>query len=120
MTERTGNAAIAIVPCNDIASAERWWNRLGFTRPGNEDSGDYRMLSDGHGAEVHLQSAPEGWLVDGRNPFGIYLYTNRVDEIARQAGNAPEHKPWGMYEFALNGPDGLLIRIGWPSRFTAF
>jgi hypothetical protein len=27
-----------------------------------------------------------------------------------------EHKPWGMYEFALNGPDDLLVRVGWPSR----
>jgi len=21
-----------------------------------------------------------------------------------------------MYEFALNGPDDLLVRVGWPSR----
>jgi hypothetical protein len=48
MTERTSSAAIAIVPCNDIASAERWWNRLGFTRPSGADGGDYRILSDGH------------------------------------------------------------------------
>ena len=116
MTERTGSAAIAIVPCNDIDSAERWWNRLGFIDHADGDNGGYRMLSDGHGAEVHLQSAPEGWLVDGRNPFGIYLYTDRVDEIARQTGAAAEHKPWGMYELALNGPDGLLVRIGRPSR----
>ena len=81
------------------------------------------MLSDGHGAEVHLRRPPAGWLVPGRNPFGIYLHTTRVDElasIAREAiiepGRAPEHKSWGMYEFALNGPDGLLVRIGSRSR----
>ncbi len=83
------------------------------------------MLSDGHGAEVHLQRAPAGWLVPGRNPFGIYLYTTRVDElaaIAREAiiepGRAPEHKSWGMYEFAINGPDRLLVRIGRRSRLV--
>jgi hypothetical protein len=32
------------------------------------------------------------------------------------AGVGPEHKPWGMYEFALSDPDGTLVRIGWPSR----
>ena len=25
-------------------------------------------------------------------------------------------KAWGMYEFALDGPDGVLVRIGWPTR----
>lgn len=81
MTERTSSAATAI-PCNDVDAVERWWNRLGFTRPAERDHRDYRMLSDGHGAEVHLQRAPAGWLVPGQNPFGIYLYTKRVDELA--------------------------------------
>jgi hypothetical protein len=30
--------------------------------------------------------------------------------------HSAEHKEWGMYEFALNGPDDLLARIGWPSQ----
>ena len=33
-----------------------------------------------------------------------------------EKSKAPEHKTWGMYEFALNGPDDLLVRIGRPSR----
>lgn len=113
---------VAIVPCNDIDAAEAWWTRLGFRRPPEQDWGDYRMLSDGAGAEVHLTAAVDGWLIAGRNPFGVYLYTPRVDELAAlageeilEAGKRPEHKPWGMYEFALNGPDELLVRIGWPS-----
>lgn len=104
-------------------AAERWWNRLGFSRPADQDFGDYRMLSDGEGGEIHLQPAVEGWLVPGRNPFGVYVYTPRVDALAAMAGSAiiegtkrAEHKEWGMYEFALNGPDDLLVRIGWPSR----
>lgn len=123
MTEPTSCTATAIIPCNDIETAERWWNRLGFSRPAGQDDQDYRILSDGHGADVHLQPAPAGWLVAGRNPFGIYLYTTRVDELAAitrdaiiERGRAPEHKSWGMYEFALSGPDDLLVRIGWPSR----
>src|ERR1700744_5677910 len=108
MTERTGCTATPIIPCNDIEAAERWWNRLGFSRPADQDYGDYRMLSDGRGAEGHLHPAPAGWLVPGKTPFGIYLYTTRVDELAGitrdaiiEPGRAPEHKSWGMYEFAL-------------------
>src|SRR3546814_15570123 len=65
------------------------------------------------------------WVVDVRNPFGVYLYTPRVHELAAamrdyiiEPGKAPEHKPWGMVECALHGPDGLLVRIGWPSRLV--
>lgn len=115
----------AIVPCNDLDAAEAWWNRLGFTRPADQGFDDYRMLSDGEGGEVHLQPAVEGWLVPGRNPFGLYLYTPAVDALAtRMRGEiiererTPTHKEWGMYEFALNGPDDLLVRVGWPSRLV--
>jgi hypothetical protein len=69
-----------------------------------------------------LTDAAEGWLVPGRNPFGLYLYLEDVDGLAGEfrgeiiGKNAPEDKPWGMYEFALADPDQTLVRIGWPSR----
>lgn len=123
MADRSNSTVAAIIPCNDVDAAERWWNRLGFSRPAEQDFGDYRMLSDDEGGEVHLQLAVEGWLVPGQNPFGVYVYTRRVDTLATMAGSTiiepakrPEHKAWGMYEFTLNGPDDLLVRVGWPSR----
>ena len=113
----------AIVPCNDLDAAEAWWRQLGFTRPANQDYDGYRMLLDEAGAEVHLSTATSDWLVPGRNPFGVYVYTLRVNAVAEimrdeiiEASRGPEHKAWGMYEFALNGPDDLLVRVGWPSR----
>jgi hypothetical protein len=86
----------------------------------------YAMLEDGKGGEIHLQPAVEGWLTPGRNPFGLYLYAENVDELAEgfageilgKAG-MPEEKPWGMYEFAVSDPDGTLVRIGWPARLLA-
>ncbi|WP_375381916.1 hypothetical protein [uncultured Sphingomonas sp.] len=55
----------------------------------------------------------------------MYLYTDEVDRLAAafageiiEREKRPTHKPWGMYEFALNGPDELLVRIGWPSRLV--
>ncbi len=123
MTDARTCNATAIIPCNDLDAAEAWWNRLGYSRPADQDYDGYRMLSDGYGGEVHLNRAVIGWLVPGHNPFGIYLYTDRVDELAAtmrdeiiEREKAPTHKDWGMYEFALNGPDGLLVRIGWPTR----
>lgn len=117
------HGATAIIPCNDLDGAEAWWNRLGFSPPADQGYDDYRMLSDGKGGEVHLNVAVPGWVVPGRNAHGIYLYTPHVDELAAtmraeiiEREKAPTHKHWGMYEFALNGPDDLLVRIGWSSR----
>lgn len=65
------------------------------------------MLAHARGAEIHLQAAVEGWLLPGRNRFGLYIYTQQVDDLAQEFasellnGTTPEDKPWGMYEFAI-------------------
>ncbi|SDS88286.1 glyoxalase [Bradyrhizobium canariense] len=109
----------AILPCNNLDAAQSFFERLGFKR--DEGSPDeYRMLSGGRGGFIHLNKAVEGWLQAGRNPFGLYLYREDVDAVAAAfAGEAigtPGDTPWGTYEFALNGPDETLVRVGWPTR----
>lgn len=114
----------AIVPYTDLDASEKFYGRLGFSRSQSEYPADdhYRMLDDGRGAAVHLARAVDGWLVPGRNPFGVYLYAANVDELAAQVADAiiensgPQVKPWGMYEFALSDPDGTLVRVGWPAQ----
>jgi catechol 2,3-dioxygenase-like lactoylglutathione lyase family enzyme len=121
------HALTAILPSNDLDASEAFYRRLGFQRPGEDLSAntfdDYRILNDGKGGHLHLTNAVKGWLIPGQNPFGLYLYTENVDELAKNfageilGGNQrPEDKPWGMYEFALSDPDGTLVRIGWPTR----
>lgn len=107
-----------ILACNDVAATQAFYERLGFFVTG--DHGDYRILADGKGWHLHLQSAEPGWLIPGRNPQGIYLYAEDVDAVADRVRDliiepgAPHDKPWGMYEFALGDPDGVLVRIGRP------
>jgi hypothetical protein len=117
------HALTAILPCNDLDASEAFYNRLGFARPEGDRPADkaedtYRILSDGKGGHLHLTDAVEGWLVPGRNPFGLYLYTDDVDALAAEfrgetlEKHGPEHKPWGMYEFSLSDPDETLVRVG--------
>lgn len=113
---------IAILPCNDLDAAQAFFERLGFrVDAGSLD--DYRMLSDGLGAEIHLNPAVEGWLTPGRNPFCLYLYREDVDGAASaftgELVAKPKDRPWGMYEFSLNGPDETLVRVGWPTRLRS-
>jgi catechol 2,3-dioxygenase-like lactoylglutathione lyase family enzyme len=106
----------AILPCNDLDVSEAFYAKLGFSLRGRHEN--YRILADGKGGELHLTVAEKGWLIPGRNPFGLYLYAENVDELAARLGalvlHPPEDKPWGMYEFALSDPDETLVRVGWP------
>jgi catechol 2,3-dioxygenase-like lactoylglutathione lyase family enzyme len=106
----------AILPCNDLDASEAFYGRLGFMH--RKNYGDYRILSDGRGGELHLAKAVAGWLVPGRNPFGLYLHADNVEELAHRMGDLllhePENKPWGMFEFALSDPDETLVRVGRP------
>lgn len=116
----------AIVPCNNLDASEAFYKRLGFSRPaaerpaaGEEDT--YRTLTDATGAMLHLCQAVEGWLMPGRNPFGLYYTCQDVDALAAALpseileSDGPTDKPWGMYEFAVSDPDSTLVRIGWPT-----
>jgi len=119
MPEQPCHRIVAIIPCNDIEASTAFYIRLGLSV--FSDHGRYRIFSDGKGWLLHLSSeSPEGWVVPGRNPNGLYLYLEDVDGIAARVsdltgGVIPKHKPWGMYEFSLSDPDGTLVRIGWPS-----
>lgn len=59
------------------------------------------------------------------NPFGVFIRTPQVDEIAAlmnehviRPGGILRHREWGLYEVGLAGPDGLLVRVGWPSALV--
>ncbi|MEM6828267.1 MAG: glyoxalase, partial [Pseudomonadota bacterium] len=84
MTDQPSVGAFVIVPCNDLQAALKFWERLGFTRVGG--AGEYLLIA-GWGCEVHLtQAGDEPWRVkEDSNPFGIFLRTPHVDEIAALA-----------------------------------
>ena len=114
--------AFAIVPCNDMPGAIPFWERLRFARTGGDES--YAILT-GWGCEVHLAQAGDGpWSVPAEhNPFGVFIRTPEVDAIAARVddliirpGGILRHREWGLSEVGICGPDGLLVRIGWPSR----
>jgi hypothetical protein len=59
----------------------------------------------------------------GEQPFGIFIRTPDVDAIAARVddliirpGGLLRHREWSLYDVGICGPDGLLVRIGWPSR----
>jgi catechol 2,3-dioxygenase-like lactoylglutathione lyase family enzyme len=108
--------AVAIVPCSNLDASEAFYRRLGFAC--DSDYGHYKLLSDGRGWHLHLTHV-DGWPPHiEANPFGLYLYVEDVDAVADSVREliiepgAPHLKPWGMYEFSVSDPSGLLVRIG--------
>ena len=116
-------SVVVILPCNNLDRSERFYGRLGFAHIDSSVSKEfptYRVLSNGTG-QLHLTTTVEGWLIPGRNPFGLYFYMEDVDTWAKEfrdeiLGKGPEEKPWGTYEFAMSDPDETLVRVGWPMR----
>lgn len=115
--------AFAIVPSNDLPAAVPFWERMGFERV-NPDTGYIIMV--GWGCEVHLTQAGSGvWRVpEENNPFGVFIRTPhveaiaaRVDDLVIRPGGVLRHREWGLYEVGIAAPDGLLVRVGWPSEF---
>lgn len=121
MNETPSPGAFAIVPCNDLEAALPFWEQMGFARTGGDPN--YVILT-GWDCEVHLRRGdPPPWDVPANNPFGVFIRTPHVDEIARlmddrvaRPGGVLRHREWGLYEVALGGPDNLLVRVGWPSE----
>ena len=81
---------------------------LGCSKQG--DYGDYRLLSDGRGNELHLTQGRwtfAGWCA-ARIQFALNLYTENVTELARRMGgrvlHPPEDKPSRMFQFARVRP----------------
>ena len=77
-----------ILPCTNLASAIRFFIRLGFTAPSKEEVHKwdrYIMLSHPNGSDIHLRElepAEEGWLKPLKNPFGFYIYSEDVEALA--------------------------------------
>ena len=121
LSDDPGVGAFAIVPSNNLDAAIPFWERLGFARIGGEAS---YVVMGGWDCEIHLtQAGHDPWHVPDHNPFGVFIRTPHVEEIAARVddlvirpGGILRHREWGIYEVGIGGPDGLLVRIGWPSR----
>ena len=122
MSEMPSVGAFAIIPSNDLPAAIPFWERMGFARTGGADN---YIIMTGWGCEVHLIQAGSGeWRVpEENNPFGVFIRTPdvdaiaaRVDDLVIRPGGILRHREWGLYEVGIAAPDGLLVRVGWPSK----
>jgi hypothetical protein len=108
--------AKAYVPSKDFPLAQRFYQDLGFTM--EWATGEVALLRHGP-CSFLLQNFH---VADLANNFMMHLQVEDVDRwwaalqpVVLRYGvrcEAPSDKPWGMRDFALVDPSGVLWRIG--------
>lgn len=110
------HSATAIIPCNNLDETQQFFERLGFQATSIYPHNGYRILHDKQGASLHLTRTEPGWVIPERNAHGVYLYSSDVVALAKDLGAIADTKPWGLTEFSISDPSGLLVRVGWPTE----
>ncbi|CAN5384559.1 VOC family protein [soil metagenome] len=106
----------AFVPARDFERSQAFYQALGFTRASVGDGIAYFhhgtssfLLQDFH-VQAHTDNFMMHLLVED-----VQAWHDRASEAARQFETrigSPEDQPWGMRDFPLWDPSGVLWRIG--------
>ncbi len=110
--------AKAFVPARDFALSQRFYQAIGFTLLWSTPE----LASFRHeGSSFLLQNFYVRALAEN---FKMHLWVENVDAWWRQVAIAaapfgipvepPQDRPWGMRDFPLLDPSGVLWRIGQP------
>ena len=117
MPENYGlKAIVPIVPARDMQRSLAFYTSLGFQAHPYGDGSQYAFLHMDRNA-LHLRRAGADEFLS--NPGGVYIYVEDADRfyahvLARGivALSPIEDRPWNCREFAIQDPDGFLLRIG--------
>lgn len=104
--------AKAFVPCKDFEQSKRFYQELGFRIAwATDDVACLRLgacaflLQDFHVPE-HLNNFQMHLLVENVDDWWEHLRAKGID------AKPPQDRPWGLRDFALLDPSGVLWRIG--------
>ncbi len=109
------------VPTSDFAKAREFYRRLGF----DVGTGDDDVASIRRGDAVFLLQKfdPPGFIgnymlslvVEDVDAWHAHVIASRViEEYGGRIAEPPADRPWGMRDFALVDPSGVLWRVAQP------
>jgi uncharacterized glyoxalase superfamily protein PhnB len=108
----------AFVPARDFAEAQAFYLALGFEIPWSSEEMAYVR----YGATSFLLQ--KFYVPEHANNFMMHLLVENVDDWHRNVLDSgvverfgsrlepPEDRPWGLRDFPLTDPSGVLWRIG--------
>ena len=108
----------AFVPARDLAKSLRFYERIGFEIPwASEDlayvrHGEASFLLQKFYVAEHAGNFMMSWLVTDADAWYAHIKASGlVEEFGSRLGT-PEDRPWGIRDFTLVDPTGVLWRIG--------
>ena len=108
----------AFVPARDFALSQRFYQDLGFTLAWSSD--DLAYLHAGNSAfllqRFYVKEHAENFMMHLLVPDveAWWRHVQQQDLAARYGVRVlpPEDRPWGLRDFCINDPSGVLWRIG--------
>ncbi|GER17346.1 VOC family protein [Variovorax boronicumulans] len=107
----------AFVPAKDFALSVAFYQDLGFTLASNEDGiayffcGESSFLLQDFYVQTHAENFMMHLLVDDALAWWDRVQAQRLTERYAVQTTPPAERPWGMVDFTLTDPTGVLWRI---------
>lgn len=110
----------AFVPARDFELSERFYSDLGFDieRLGDDmaylSAGKSSFLLQRFYVKEHADNFMMHMLVPDVEAWWQQVVSQKIAERYGVRALPPEDRPWGIRDFVLNDPTGVLWRIGQP------
>lgn len=107
----------AFVPARDFALSQQFYQAIGFTMPWADEelaylhAGDCAFLLQNFHAPAHSANFQMHLLVQHVDDWHRHLLELGIAERFGVQIGVPEDRPWGMRDFTLCDPSGVLWRI---------
>jgi hypothetical protein len=108
----------AFVPARDFALSKQFYQDLGFELAWSDDDlaymryGNSSFLLQNFYNEVHADNFMMHLLVTDVNAWWHYVQAQGIASKYDTKTEPPEDRPWGIRDFVLVDPTGVLWRIG--------
>jgi uncharacterized glyoxalase superfamily protein PhnB len=108
----------AFVPAQDFALSMRFYQSIGFSVAWSSDAlaefrhGDTSFLLQNFFIKEHAHNFQMHFLVKSADDWHSRFKSLRIAEEFGVAIDEPQDRPWGMRDFTLSDPSGVLWRIG--------
>lgn len=108
----------AFVPAKDFALSKRFYVDLGFTVAWSSDdlaylhAGASSFLLQRFHVPEHAANFMMHLLVQDVEAWWAHVVSTRLAERYGVRAIAPQDQPWGLRDFCLDDPGGVLWRIG--------
>ena len=108
----------AFVPAEDFDLSKRFYEALGFTIPWSDDTlayvhhGNCSFLLQKFYVPEHAQNFQMHLLVENADDWHRNVEASGVMDRFSVRLSPPDNRPWGLRDFTLIDPTGVLWRIG--------